>query len=128
MIGIGFGAAKLFGELGLKIYWGNCAHGMEPRIYVENITVGSNNSFGNVLGVYKSNTPQYTVDDVEYMPFGIFTGYPTVHQGFEDLDAVARFNNDRGYAPIVREQNAVLVGFSPHAEDWSELFCNFVEK
>ena len=128
IIGISYGAAKLYGEIGLKISWGACAHGMEPRIKVgDNGTIGKA-GFDRVFGVYAPSVPQYPAQDVEYMPFGIFVGYPAIHQGLEDVDVVARFNGDLGYAPIVRQGNKILIGFNPHAEDWSEQFGDLMRK
>src|SRR5262245_60804847 len=128
IIGISYGAAKLYGEIGLKIYWGACAHGMEPRIKVEDNATVAKAGFDKVFRVSVPNAPQYPANDVEYMPFGIFVGYPAIHQGLEDVDVVARFNGDLGYAPIVRQGNKILIGFSPHAEDWSEQFGDLMRK
>ncbi len=55
VIGIGFGADKLFEELGLKVRAGWCAHGMDPRIRIEDNTMVAKEGFGNVFGVYSSN-------------------------------------------------------------------------
>ncbi len=128
IIGISYGAAKLYGEIGLKITWGMCAHGMEPRIKVEDNATIAKAGFDKVFGVYSSNAPQYPAQDVEYMPFGIHVGYPAIHRGLEDVDVVARFNGDLGYAPIVRQGNKILIGFNPHAEDWSEQFGDLMRK
>ena len=128
VIGISYGAAKLYGEIGLKISWGACAHGMEPRIKAEDNATIAKAGFDKVFGVYAPNAPQYPAQDVEYMPFGIFVGYPAIHQGLEDVDVVARFNGDLGYAPIVRQGNKILIGFNPHAEDWSEQFGDLMRK
>src|ERR1700730_3957151 len=128
VIGISYGAAKLYGEIGLKISWGACAHGMEPRIkVVDNATIAKA-GFDKVFGVYAPNAPQYPASDVEYMPFGIFDGFPSIHKGLEDVDVVARFNGDLGYAPIVRQGNKILIGFNPHAEDWTEQFGDLMRK
>jgi hypothetical protein len=128
VIGISYGAAKLYGEIGLKISWGACADGMEPRIkVVDNATIAKA-GFDKVFGVYAPNTPQYPASDVEYMPFGIFDGFPAIHKGLEDVDVVARFNGDLGYAPIVRQGNKILIGFNPHAEDWTEQFGDLMRK
>jgi hypothetical protein len=128
VIGISYGAAKLYGEIGLKISWGACAHGMEPRIkVVDNATIAKA-GFDKVFGVYAPNAPQYPASDVEYMPFGIFDGFPAIHKGLEDVDVVARFNGDLGYAPIVRQGNKILIGFNPHAEDWTEQFGDLMRK
>jgi hypothetical protein len=128
VIGISFGAAKLYGAIGLKISWGACAHGMEPRIKVEDNATIASAGFDKVFGVYAPKAPQRPGQDVEYMPFGIFTGYPEIHKGLEDVDVVARFNGDLGYAPIVRQGNKILIGFNPHAEDWTEQFSDLVRK
>ena len=128
VIGISYGAAKLYGEIGLKISWGACAHGMEPRIKVDDNATIAKTGFDKVFGVYAPNAPQRPASDVEYMPFGIFTGYPEIHKGLEDVDVVARFNGDVGYAPIVRQGNKILIGFNPHAEDWSEQFGDLMRK
>ena len=128
IIGISCGAAKLYGEIGLKISWGACADGMEPRIKVEDNATIAKAGFDKVFGVYAPNAPQYPAGDVEYMPLGIFAGYPAIHQDLEGVDVVARFNGDLGYAPIVRQGNKILIGFNPHAEDWSEQFGDLMRK
>jgi hypothetical protein len=128
VIGISYGAAKLYEEIGLKIGGGACAHGMEPRIKVDDNSTIAKAGFDKVLGVYAPNAPQRPAQDVEYMPFGIFAGYPEIHKGLEDVDVVARFNGDLGYAPIVRQGNKILIGFNPHAEDWTEQFGDLMRK
>ena len=121
IIGIGFGAAKLFGKAGLKISAGNCAHGFEPRIQVQDNATIPKEGFDKVFGVFGPNSPAYPAKDVDYMPFGIYLGdkHPETRPG---LDVIARFSNATEYAPVVREGNAILIGFNPHAEDWSPLF------
>jgi hypothetical protein len=121
IIGIGFGAAKLFGGAGLKISAGNCAHGFEPRILVQENATTPKEGFDEVFGVYSPYSQTYPAGDVDYMPFGIYLGdkHPEIRPG---LDVIARYSGDAKYTPVVREGNAVLVGFNPHAEDWSPPF------
>jgi hypothetical protein len=127
VIGIGFGAAKLFGEVGLKLSWGNCAHGMEPRIFVEENASIAKDGFDKTFGVYAANAKWHPSQDVEVMPFGIYLGdaHPGIRPG---LDVIARFAGDRQYSPVIRQGNTILVGFSPQAEDFSELFGNLLGK
>src|SRR5262249_53713375 len=84
--------------------------------------------FDKVFGVFVANSQQQSSHDVEYMPFGICVDYPAVRQGLEDVDVIARFSNDLGYAPIVRQGNKILIGFNPHAEDWADLFRDLIGK
>ena len=125
IIGIGFGAAKLFGKAGLKIAAGNCAHGFEPRIQVQDNATMPKDGFDKVFGVYGPNSQEYPAGDVNFMPFGIYLGdkHPENRAG---LDVIARFSNAAEYTPVVREGNVILIGFNPHAEDWSPLFRTLI--
>jgi len=125
IIGIGFGAAKLFGKAGLKLSAGNCAHGFDPRIQVQDNATTLKEGFDKDFGVYGPNSPIYPPGDVDYMPFGIYLGdkHPEIRPG---LDVIARFSGDAEYTPVVRQGNAILIGFNPHAEDWSPQFRTLV--
>jgi hypothetical protein len=127
IIGIGFGAAKLFGEAGLKISAGNCAHGFEPRIHVQDNATTPKDGFDKVFGVDGPNSQKYPAGDIDYLPFGIYLGdkHPEIRPG---LDVIARFSDDGQYTPVVREGNVILIGFNPHAEDWSPLFRTLIGK
>jgi Protein kinase domain len=123
VLGIGFGAAKLFEEIGLKIGAGNCAHGVpgEPRIIVEDNPLLKFESPFFLFDPPVRNKKPFHSDIV----FGVYVGdkKPEVRR---ELDVIALFTAYRNYAPVTAQGNFVLIGVNSHIENWSETFQRFV--
>src|SRR5262249_5296364 len=111
--------------LGLKISGGNCAHGFTPRISVKDNATVDKTGFDQVFGIYAPNAPKQG-GDVDSMPFGIYLGdkHPEIRPG---LDVIAMYSDDN-YTPVVRQDNAILIGLNPRAEEWSPLFRSLIAK
>lgn len=127
IVGIGYGAAQLFGQLGLEINGGNCAHGVNgpPSVIVQK---------SELLGEPKTEEPIQVFRDDDERPldadrrdiFAIFL--PPGKDSTSSIDPIARWNNDPNYAPIVRQGNCVLVGIPGPATRWTAEFADLIRK
>lgn len=127
IVGIGYGAAQLFGQLGLEINGGNCAHGVQglPSVIVPK---------SELLGEPKTEEPiQVFRDDDEPPPnadrldtFAVFL--PPGKGSLSGIDPIARWHTDSNYAPIVRQGNCVLVGVPGPATRWTAEFADLIRQ
>ena len=121
IIGIGYGAAQLFGRLGLEIKGGACAHfrGTPPIITVVK---------SELLGAPKNSEPLKVLrDETEAgRNVDIFAMFLPPHGPNPSVDALARWNRDANYAPIVRQGNFVLVGIPIPATEWAPSYADLV--
>ena len=132
VVGIGLGAAKLFGQLGLEINEGQCADGTElpPTLMVTKSELLGAPKTVEPLLVFKETAgviPQVT-DEGERLRnlFAVFQ--PAREETFSAVDVVARWSSAPNYAPIVRQGNCVLIGISSPATQWSESYTAFVSE
>ncbi|MEJ2704690.1 MAG: redoxin domain-containing protein [Sedimentisphaerales bacterium] len=130
VIGIGYGAAELFGQLGLEICAGACTH--------------SSSSSPLILSQTNSTTSKPVFTD----PFVAFTVASENSKGEEmDLDfamhipekshlrsvvdVIARSILPRrgpgaqDCASIVRQGNCILIGLAAHPKTWTPKYCEF---
>jgi len=119
IIGIGYGAAKLFGELGLLINGGACAHGVigPPRISVQENQLLKRSKFESPMFVF--DPPIVDGDKFHNKSFfGVYVGdkRPTRR---DLLDVIALQTKDTNYAPIIRQGNHILVCTDAPADKWS---------
>jgi hypothetical protein len=110
LIGIRYGAAKLFGELGFEINGGACAHGVvgPPRIGVAANSLLETSQFQSAIFVF--NPPvldEKSCHNVLF--FGMYIG-DKKPQRRDLVDVIAVQTADKNYAPIVRQGNHILVG------------------
>jgi hypothetical protein len=125
VIGIGYGAAKLFADLGLAINGGQCAHGVigEPQVSV----VGNKTLAGDTV---RSPVPVFNppiLDATGFhndLFFGLYVGDGKLSQS--GVDIVALQTADSKYAPIARQGNEVLVCVDAPADKWSNDFRKLV--
>ena len=127
VIGIGYGAAKLFENARLKIAAGKCAHGVpgRPGIVIQRNTLLDHTAFPEAITLF--DPPIIDQDFHNDILFGIYVGekHPENRVGIE---IVALFSTDSRYAPVTRQGQAVLIGVNSHVGNWSRPFRTFVRE
>lgn len=116
VVGVGYGSARLFGELDLEIHNGACNHdnwARAPKIkVVENGLIRNPDEKGAFTAM--RITPRGPADEhIFFMSF-----HPRSHLG-SAVEAVARMEDQPLRAPIVRQGNFVLVGLYAPPSAWS---------
>ncbi len=126
IIGIGYGAAELFGEMGLEIEGGNCAHFTSaPDLKVVSSRLLGDRPAIKTFSILKDDV------DLNIGPRGtdIFAMHlPPTSLDAKQLDAIARMGQQFNYTPIVRQRNCVLIGIPVPARLWSEEYANLVRE
>ena len=125
IVGIGHGAAKLFGELGLHINDGACAHGVvgPPRVNVQENSLVRRTGFESPMLVFDPPVldPQGFHNELF---FGMYVGEN--YSKPSDVDIVALQSADQNYAPIVRQGMQVMVCIDAPANSWSADFRHLI--
>ncbi|PQO33389.1 hypothetical protein C5Y96_11105 [Blastopirellula marina] len=113
VIGLDFGAAQLFGQLKLLINGGAC-HFMTPKYHVPRLKQESSKLLGD-----QSPSPMFHPYRrvVPGDNFGMYIS--PQHNLIEHVDVIARCEFGEEYAPIVRQDNFVLLGYAAHPKDWN---------
>jgi hypothetical protein len=124
VIGIGYGAAELFGVLRLEINGGVCAHGSPyPRIQIQR---------GDLLPKGNSDTIavfQEKVDDSKDFlsrtdrNFGVYL--PKKDDKTKFVEAIARWSGDENYVPIAKQGNYIMVGLAAPVTQWTPEYSSF---
>ncbi len=111
IIGVGYGAAQLFGKLGLEINDGACAHfgAAAPKIQVR-----KNQLLGGAVELAEI-TPYSEPAAADN--FGMYVPERSDHAFV--VDVIARISRDTNYAPIVAQNNYVMIGLSATPTAWS---------
>ena len=123
VIGIGYGAAQLFGTLGLEIRGDACAHygSTAPKIQVEENNLILASQFTDAIFPVQLSPQEFILDH-----FGMHI--PRHSQMLSVVDVIARSDFDDNYAPIVRQGNYVMIGMVAPPNIWTpkygELFRN----
>jgi hypothetical protein len=125
IVGIGYGAAQLFGQLGLEINGGQCAHGVQAPA---RLTIGTS----ELLGEPKDAEPLLVLqaaasaaqDANKLDLFAVFL--PPRGSNASVVDVIARWTTDLNYAPIVRQGNCVLIGIAVPATGWTKPYADLV--
>lgn len=125
IIGIGEGAAQLFGKLGLLINLGACAHGFEGELQATRSALLGEPEGADPFPVFR----EVPVDAEDSSPvrsnlFGMFV--PPQSPDAEAVDVLARWVNDANYAPAVRQGNCILFCVHGPASRWTQEFREFV--
>lgn len=125
LVGIGFGAAQLFGQLGLEIKGGACAHftGDLPMLTVSQSTLlgapPKVASFGVLREGYEFSN--------KFGPIDCFAMCLPAHEAKElKVDALARWADNLNYAPVVTQGNYMLIGIPLPATQWATPFADLV--
>jgi hypothetical protein len=111
VIGVGYGAAQLFGKLELEINGGACAHfgSRVPKLRLPQSRLLGNQFASQEIAPYAKQTP---ADN-----FGMYL--PSNDDRTQVVDVLARYGSDVNYAPIVKQNNFVMVGLSAQPQAWS---------
>jgi len=122
LVGIGSGAARLFGKIGLEINLGACAHfgNAPPSIKITR---------SDLLGDPKSTRPvpvlkEAPADKARHDNFAVFLPPRGPNASF--VDVIARWSDQPNYAPIVRQGNCILIGVPVPATRWTGAYANLI--
>ncbi len=127
IIGIGFGAAQLFGQLGLEINGGNCAHGVAgpPSIVIcTSKLMGEPKNAKPLLVLREAAEPEPDARKADF--FAVFR--PPSEEKSSVVDVIARWTSDANYAPIVRQGNCVLIGIPVPSTRWTEPYAELIRE
>ena len=128
ILGLGDGAAKLFGQLGLYINEDRCAGAPLPL----SLTIPKSELLGEpktyeTVSVLKETSDAIRVNEdgerlrelsALFLPSSDASG----------LDVIARMSSNPNYALIVRQGNCVLVGIATPATLWTQSYAELVGK
>ncbi len=127
IVGIGYGAAQLFGQLGLEINGGACAHGV---VGPPSLTIVKN----ELLGEPKHRKPLLVLQDrpvteLEAAKLDLIAAFlPPRGPEASVVDVIARWTSDWNYAPIVRQGNCILIGIPAPATQWTSAYSDLVRE
>ncbi|MEI8017381.1 MAG: hypothetical protein WCH39_04225 [Schlesneria sp.] len=127
IVGVGYGAAQLFGQLGLEINGGACAHGVEapPSLtIVKSELLGEPKHTEPLLVLQEKLTSEPNAAKLDL--FAIFL--PTGGSKASVVDPIARWTSDMNYAPIVRQGNCILIGIPAPATQWTPAYVDLVRE
>ena len=125
IVGIGYGAAQLFGQLGLEINGGACMHGVEGP---PSLTVCKS----DLLGEPKHTDPllafrETAIAEPNAVKLDLFAVFIPPHGPLASVvDSIARWTTDMNYAPIVRQGNCILIGIPAPATKWTPAYADLV--
>lgn len=124
LVGVGYGAAKLFGELGLEPSWGHCAHGVSgpPRAAVEANSTINSEDYASPFSVFEPST----LDEKDFhnkQICGVYIPAASTDQRFE---VIARLTTSSNYALVSRHGRDILVGVDAPLRNWSDRFLGLV--
>ena len=125
IIGIGYGAAELFGVMGLEINGGACAHfgNRVPKVLVGSSRLLGESTREESIQPLKDNVPD------EFANTDVFAMHlPPTGADAQVVDAIARFERKQNYAPIVHQGNCVLIGIPITARYWSEPYSKLMRQ
>ena len=133
IVGIGHGAAKLFGQISLEINEGQCTDitKLPPSLLVVTSELLGAQKTDQTMVVTKvgpgNATPRFT-EDGERIPdfFAVFL--PLSESATSGIDVIARWSSSPNYALIVRQGNCVLVGIASPATLWTQSYAELVGK
>ena len=125
VVGIGYGAAKLFGELGLAINGGAAPRGSGCAADCSRKKqVVAAPAFESPLFVFDPPVLD-TTDSHSELFFGMYVG--DKHPKHADVEIIALQTADKNYAPIVRQGAHVLVCVDAPADKWSKEFRRLIQ-
>jgi hypothetical protein len=127
VIGIGYAAAGVFESAGLKLKR-HTHHGPSPASSVSILVPNSSllRSMGKVIPIY--NTP-LEASSRFFVPT-IFSYHvdSRVPEMWKDIEVIAHQRDVEAFAPIVRQENAILVGVNGRVEKWNAEFQHLVRR
>ena len=120
IIGIGYGAAQLFGELGLEINGGACAHGTRgpPGILLRNNSALATENLENPFYLFTPRILDPTTYHNDFI-FGVYIG-ERARESRKIIEVLGVLTKDHNYAPITKQGTHILVGVDAPVNNWSE--------
>jgi hypothetical protein len=117
VIGVGYGAARLFGQLGLEINAGACAHyGVSSmRLSLEPNQLVPLPEAGDSTGIAHGDAP----GPVDHVGLHI----PKTSHLMRVVDVIARETSDPNYALIARQGGHILIGVVSPADAWTPAYA-----
>jgi len=118
VIGVGYGAAIVFAQLGLEINAGACAHfgAMSMQLSVEPNQLAQLPGLGDPAGIPHGNATG-PVDHV-----GLHIPRPSQLVGV--VDVIARAQSDPNYALIARQGHHILIGLDSPPDGWTPAYAD----
>ena len=112
VIAIGYGAAQLFGHLGLEIKGGACAHfgGQVSKVVIKPNYFLKVDPDQPAIAPYSEPSPGDN--------FGVYA--PVKSNLAYATDVIVRMEKSPAYAPLIRQGNYILSGLSGHPKTWSD--------
>lgn len=127
VIGIGYGASQLFGDLGLEINGGKCMHfgTTVPDVRVVPNKLVDSQSFETPVAVLN----QSIADEGRGVVGEVFAMHiPKTSEEAKHIEVVARMASRPNYAPIVRQGNHMLIGIPIPTRHWTSEFERLVRE
>jgi hypothetical protein len=117
VIGIGDGAADLFGLLGLEICGGNCATGNARQVTIQASGLLGEPQQREPIPVFNADGALARAENRELY-------IPAKSELRQFVDVIARNSDDPNYAPICRQGNCLLLGVTASPSTWSPAFAD----
>ncbi len=126
VIGIGYGAAQVFGTLGLEIKGGACAHNglsRAPGIQVEDTPLSPKLKAKKLVAFRLGDKRTEEVQRGNDYNFAMYL--PRKQKMTQFVEAIARWPGDENYAPIVKQGNHIMVGIAAPPQTWTKEYSSF---
>ena len=125
IVGVGAGAAKLFGLMGLEIHLGRCAHFTDwtPLIRITGsvpLTLPNSPVAFSVLKDAPGNDASPHGNLAMFLPAG--------EPDELGIEAIVRWSEKPDYAPIVRQENFILIGIPASGKRWTDTYANLIRE
>lgn len=127
ILGIGYGAAKVFGDLGLEINGGACAHDTldhSPEIAIQPSPLCPEMKGRKIVAFRIADTA--TDDEMQRPDYNFAMYLPRKHETTQFVEAIARWKGDDNYAPIVQQGNHILVGLAAPPQGWTMEYTTLI--
>lgn len=123
VIGIGYGAAQLFGTLGLEIRGAACAHfgTTAPKIQVQENSLIPASQFIDPIFPVQLSPHEFILD---HFAMHIPRHSPVLSV----VEVIARATSDESYAPIVRQGNYVMIGLVAPPRIWTPEYAELFQQ
>lgn len=127
VIGIGYGASQLFEDMGLEIHGGNVAHFRQqiPKVVIVPNELIDPHSVSGPIEVLKDSS----LNEADLAGLDVFAMHiPKAADEAKFVEVIARFENDKNYAPIVRQGNCILIGIPIQVPKWSKEYEHLIRE
>ena len=122
VVGIGEGAAVLFGKLGLEI---NIENGASSGNLPPPVRICRSALLGDPKSIEPVPVCLEASGDEELANFALFM--PPAGSNASIVDVIARWANDSNYAPIARQGNCILIAAPVPATQWTDPYARLIK-